>query len=395
MAVEAWRVPTKEEMRAHLDSIRVKIDRTKHAKSQQLPSILAVRQHQIPVDVYCYLKTRFGEPNGFQNWLREDSSDNLVHWDFMLKAGTQDVYISGTNRQIHFVLSERLTDEDWRNLILKIKTDFKRVGKAKSAVMDSLKKWVIFPNKFVPVANLCADLHSEILDNIGGFQTYKPSRNRLQVKTLDRLTHRSTKLYRACLELSLITPVMAEAFINMVILILCKRQIKDNPRQFEAFIRSAIDTKVFDLSYKCERFVKPIDQTTMTYKNFKRVMDKRNHAIHGNIDPEKEQIEMVYFEGKIPLFKRSGDHIGQFLEASEKRHQPETVIKDYENTYEFLLEIVACLDPGAVTAFWEIMEHAYPGYELGRKITGRLFPDYVTASYLQGLRYDDELAVNW
>lgn len=188
---------------------------------------------------------------------------------------------------------------------------------------------------------------------------------------------------------------MAEAFINMVILILCKKEVRLNKRQFDSFIREEIDAKIFDIPYKCESFRKPIDQNTDAYKNFKRVMDKRNHAIHGNIDPIKEQVEEVCFEGKVPLFKRPGDHIRLFFDALEKQYQPSSVIKDYEDTHKFLLQIVDCLEPGMVHPFWQIMEDSYPGYDVGRKITGHLFPDYVSAVYAQGIRYDDELAVTW
>ncbi len=312
------------------------------------------------------------------------------------------MYISAVHLEkftLYFL--RNLADEDWRNLILKIKADYKRVGKEKSVILKSLEKWVIFPNKFVAVAQVCADLHAQITDNIGGFCTYKPSSfktrrdSRQKMKTMKQMAERSTNLYRACLELSLVTPVMAEAFINMLILILCKQEVRNNARQFEAFIRAQIDTKIFDLPYKCEKFLKPITQSSEAFKKFKRVMDKRNDAIHGNIDPEREQTETLYFEGKVPLFIQSGDHIGKFFEALERQHQPEAVVKDYEDTYAFLVELVACLEPEIVPAVWQIMEDSYPGYDLGRNITGALFPEHVMASYLPGLRYDDELAVSW
>jgi hypothetical protein len=348
--------------------------------------------------MYCYLKARFGKPNGFQNFLRSDSSDNIIHWDFNLKAGAQDIYISSASREIHFVVSERLSDHDWRNLILRIKDDYRRVGQAKSAVRKSLEKWVIFPNKFVSVANICGHLHAQILANIGGFKSYRHTHSETRAqhaKTVKKLNRRAERLHKACLELSLLTPIMAEAFINMVILILCKREIRANQRHMDAFIREQIDTKIFDLAYKCDKFTKPIDQTSESYKKFKRVMDKRNHAIHGNIDPEREAIEVVYFQETIPLFEQPGDHIGKFFEVLEKQYDPNTVLKDYEDSYAFLLEIVACVETGYVEHLWQVMENAYPGYDLGRKITGRLFPEHLVAAYLEGIRYDDELAVTW
>jgi hypothetical protein len=387
--IRSWRIPTKEELRAFMESV---------ARNRRKRSALAVRRHLSPVDVYCYLKGRFGEPNGFQNFLRREDSDNWIHWDYNLKAGDEDVYVCGTSREIHFVTSERLTDEGWRDLILGVKADYKRVASEKSAVFKSLEKWVTFPNHFMEIAAVCADLHADIADNIGGFQIWKSSSGtkrkvREQHSILKRLTARSSRLRRSCLELSLLTPVLAEAFINMLVLILCKPEIRDNARQFEAFIRSEIDTKLFDLAYKCRGFVYPIDQHAETFKKFKRVMDKRNHSIHGNCDPVREQIELVYFEGKRPLFKQAGDHIGKLLETLERQCAPDVVIRDYESTYEFLDSLVRHLEPGMVVAVRQILESSYPGYDIERKKMGCLFPNYVAVCALQGMKYDDELKV--
>jgi hypothetical protein len=349
------------------------------------------------VDVYCYLKARFGEPNGFQNFLRKDDSDNWIHWDFNLKAGEEDVYICGTSRETHFFVSAKMSDTDWRDLISAVKSDFGRVGKEKGLVLKSLEKWVVFPNKFVEIATVCAELHANIKTHAGGYRTYKtPSagkEGRGERERVKRLLRRLSNAHRSSLELSLLTPILAEAFINMVVLILCKREVRENARQFEEFIRSNIDAKLFDLAYKCEGFVRPIDPRSETFKNFKRVMDKRNHTIHGNCDPEKEQLETVYFEGTRPLFKEPGDHIGKFLEAQESQYQPESVIRDYEETHSFLMDIANCLEPKLLEAFRRIIETNYPGYDVGRKKMGVLFPDYVVVARMQGMRYDDELNV--
>ncbi|MEQ1945742.1 MAG: hypothetical protein ABL995_01035 [Bryobacteraceae bacterium] len=393
--LQSWRRPTKEETLAWLE--KKKAGSGKRPK----PSLLMVRQHLSPVDVYCYLKARFGEPNGFQNFLRRNTSDNWIHWDYYLKAHDQDVYLCGMSRETHLVLSEKMTDENWRDLVFAMKADYGRVGKEKSAILKSLEHWVTFPNKFVEVADICAELHSEIVDNMGGYQAYKtPSyRNKKTsaqgAKLAEQLTTRSSKLHKHCLQLSLLTPVLAEAFINMIVLILCKQEIRRNKRQFDEFIRSQIDVKLFDLSYKCEGFAKPIDQHSEEFKNFKRVMDKRNNAIHGNCDPEREKIESVYFEGKRPLFVEPGDHIGKLLEVLERQHEPGTVIKDYEDTHAFLLHILSCLKPGQADPVQAILDARFPGYDVNRKITGYLFPDHVVIGHAPGTKYDDELLVSW
>jgi hypothetical protein len=402
--VQSWRLTTKEELIAYYERLvgrpKQNRERKRKDKTRRRGSFLVVRHNLSPLDVYCHLRARFGKPNGFQNFLRKDDSDNLIHWDFNLKADSEDVYISGASREIHFMLSESLTDEHWRTLILNLKADYKRVVKAKSDFQKTLEEWIIFPNKFTQIADLCAELHSDILANIGGFQVSKPSGKtsrsaKRYFQEIERLGQRANILNRSCLQLSLITPILAEAFINMVILVLCKPEIRNNQRQFEAFIRANIDTKIFDLAYKCNGFARPIDQNTAGFKEFKRIMDQRNYKIHGNVDPKRDSFETVFFEGKRPLFKRPGDHLGEFFQALERQYDPKQVIQNYEHMHLFLLEIVGCLKPGTEKGFLAVMNHPYPGYDIHRQITGVLFPDYVAAGYFGPTRYDDELEVDW
>ena len=131
------------------------------------------------------------------------------------------------------MLSEELADENWPSLILAVKADFARVATKKSAILKSFEKWVIFPNKFVEVAAICANLHGEITTSIRKVSPYKfPQYTQTEsqqtqaeaTKKLARFAKQSLKLFRNCLELSLITPVLAEAFINMAVLILCKEE---------------------------------------------------------------------------------------------------------------------------------------------------------------------------
>src|SRR5262249_44891621 len=157
----------------------------------------------------------FGEPNGFQNFLRKDDSDNFIHWDFNLKAGAEDVYVSSTSREIHFMLSEALTDENWRTLIVNLKEDYKRVATEKSSFQKKLEEWVIFPNKYVAIAQICADLHGSILDSIGGFEVSRPSGKSKRAlaeyaKKLKKLGQRANVLNGNCLQLCLMTPILAE-----------------------------------------------------------------------------------------------------------------------------------------------------------------------------------------
>jgi hypothetical protein len=118
--------------------------RTRKSRKARQGGILIIRTHLTPLDVYCYLKARFGEPNGFQNFLRKDDSDNFIHWEYQIESHGVSMHIMGSNRQLHFWVGENLTDEQWKQLILTIKGDYKRVGMKKSRVPRGLESGLSF-----------------------------------------------------------------------------------------------------------------------------------------------------------------------------------------------------------------------------------------------------------
>lgn len=268
--VQSWRIATRAEWAAFLK------DRPPSSKRRRKSAAaLVVRTRLKPVDVYAYLRARFGEPNGLQNLLRRNDSDNWIHWDFNLKAGDVDVYISGTSREVHFLISETLADDDWKSLILGLKADFARIGRAKSEIMKSFEKFVVFQNKFSSLADLCAEMHEAISDT-PPFPSELPRTNTKRglqrySAALKRLSKRATDLYGDCLKLRMLTPVMAEAFINMVILVFCKDEVRNDRVRYEAFIRATIPERLALLSENCDGFAREIDQTSAEYDGFKRV----------------------------------------------------------------------------------------------------------------------------
>ena len=393
--VVSWRTATPVEIGEFLK--RKRIERAKSAPRKAQPSVLSVRRHLVPVDVYCYLKARFGEPNGIQNYLRRDTSDNLIHWEFMLKAGDGDVLISGKCREVQLIVSAVMTDEDWHNLILAIKSDYKRVANKKSLILKSLEHWIVFPNRYVAIANLCADLHSQFVENMGGYTTYNPKLGgrRRWKRVLQEMDRHAEAVYRSCLQLSVFTPILAEAFINLLILAFCKPELRANPKELDDFIRSKIHTRLSELTSRCDGFAHPVKRDSTTFKNFLKVMNKRNDTIHGNHNPERERIESVYFEGTRPLFVEPGDQIGRFFESLERQYCPDAVVRDYEHVHEFLADLTSCLKPQLAKNFQRVAEDPYPGFDTRRKKMGGLFPGYYNEFYLQGVRFDDELSVTW
>src|SRR5262245_58875271 len=52
-----------------------------------------------PLDLYVYLRARFGAPNGFAMTLKHPSSDNLIHWNWTLQSGDSVIDFLGYQLQ--------------------------------------------------------------------------------------------------------------------------------------------------------------------------------------------------------------------------------------------------------------------------------------------------------
>lgn len=391
LKVETWRASSRAEVADFLSASKKPNDRIRES--------LAVRAKLKPVDVYAYLRARFGQPNGFQNLLRKDDSDNIVHWDFQLKAEDHDVYICGYLREVHIIVSEQLTDEEWKELINAIKADFSRVAKDKSAIVKSLEKYILFQNKYAAIANLCADLHASILDAPGPLEVIYPSEpeESLEVsrKSMEERSRRIEKLFGDCLKLRLLMPIMAEAYINMLILTFRTNAIRDDETAYNSFLRTNIPQRLELLSANCDGFSKPVDKTVPGYGDFMTIINRRNFALHGNVDPIREPIEVVYFEERRPLFVHPGNNIELLFQYMEAQADPAGLLREYEQLHDFLVEMTNCLVPRSRRFFEQVVSDAYPGFRLDVRRPTRLFPDHYVWSGYPGMRYDDQLDVEW
>jgi hypothetical protein len=387
--VQGWRKATPKELSQFLKG--------KSERKGPPGSLLVIRTKLTQVDIYSWLRARFGIPNGFQNLLRTESSDNLVHWDFYLKAGSVDVYIQGRMRDVMMMISEPLKDNDWKALILAIQADFGRVGKEKSRILKSFEKFLVFQNKYVALADVCADLHASIAE-APELASKLPRIGKTGVRykaAMNAVAKRATNLYGDCVKLRLLTPVMAEAYLNMLIIIFCKPAVRDDQTAYDAFVREHIPQRLENLQTNCIGFSRGIDPSAESYKAFLRVMNKRNFQIHANVDPIRETVETVYFEGKRPLFAENGNHLLKLFEHLEAIHAPADVLADYEAVHAFLADIRDMLTPRYQEFLDQVINDPYPGYEVKAKRVTRILPDHNASMMFPGEKFDDELKVKW
>lgn len=312
-----WTKLTAQEVIAFLEAGVAKTDikTTLRRRNTKGNATLVVQKQISPFDFYTYLYSRFGEPNGLMTLTAKNDSNNLFHWDYWLKAGDRDLKFTGLSEEVHIAVDQPFSDAQWIRLIRALKTDFGRFSKEKGKFAKSLEKWSIFPNQFLTIANRCAELYHTIDDMLPKVDKLLRKQVTFELLGNKRNQNQHSKFMGAITEtpteLSVLTPVMFESFIGFLVAALVKPDFKKDTTAYEAFVRSPLNVKLTRLSEVCRYFMRPIEQKNPAFGRYWSVVNKRNDIIHGNVDPVRDAVEVVYFHGKRPLFQTGGDRLTQ------------------------------------------------------------------------------------
>ncbi|MDV7341825.1 hypothetical protein RYZ26_19675 [Terasakiella sp. A23] len=380
---ENWILPSNKEAAEHYQN-------DWRGKEGNIKSLMQFRRHLSPLDVYCYLKDRFGSPNGMFNILKSPTSDNLIHWDFLLKCEDVFICIMGKHRSLEILVNGNLNKEEWQTLVENFRQGFSSHAKGKSEEKNKLEEWAVFINRY---SELCseAEIHHDIISDLQNYQYVSPvisDEVEKWQKKQEEVTDQFRKLQQASLSLKMLTPIILEAFINFLILTTCKKEIREHKPTYEARIKEKLHIKVPSLHLTCDYFAKAIDTNVEEYKHFKRIMDNRNWFFHGNADPRKDCLEKVYFERNTPIFKNGGDVFEHFFSALIEMIQPKKILDDYIHAHEFILYVIECLDPKYKDEFWMMLKVSTLGFNTKSERFGILFPDYLVSSFLPGTPTD-------
>lgn len=272
--------------------------------------VLALRNEVAPSDLYCYLHARFGRPNGMQNMLRNDSSDNLVHWEWMLRAGAGWILFQGANfRTIVMLLDVPGVDRaDMPELASQIKADFSRYGKEMAQLRKSLEDWTEFVNPYQRIRSSVTALRRELdaLNLQPENEAVPDITTAQQARDTDwaEVAGRYSKGLGLCFGIRSMLPVMAEAFVNLLLFALLRPEIKSDERLRETAIRQPIDVRIKSMSLTCTGFETPVDYKHDAFKAYHSLVNERNDLLHGNVVLDKLKFNEVYFNGRVPVFKQ-------------------------------------------------------------------------------------------
>ncbi|MCC6140408.1 MAG: hypothetical protein IT389_07310 [Nitrospira sp.] len=348
--------------------------------------IWAIRTELCPADLYCYLSARFGPPNGAQNFFRANDSDNLIHWDWTLSCEFGWITFLGMNFRTEIQLLGKFpfTEQDKEEFISQIKADFSNFGQKMSDIRSNLlEKWVEFTNPYQrlrrSIDQLLKELRSLELDpGNEKISDWSDSTN-IQVAQgqWDSVAARYSKGLGLCFGVRSMLPVMAEAFVNVVLITLMKPEISGDRRLRENAFRQPIDIRIKSLHLNCNGFASSIDYSHETCRTYHSLVNERNDLLHGNVAIDKLRFNEVYFHGSVPVFNEYRSMWERSIGVEIQAVGFDKLFEEVRVIERFIEYVLDCLQP----SIKKEIERASRKRDLGfNEKTGRfgiLFPDHL------------------
>jgi len=148
----------------HLVDPALMIARLRNERSRPKVGTWIIHKGISPLDLYVYLRARFGNPNGFAITLKHPSSDNLIHWNWTLQSGSSVIELLGYQLQVLVAIDD--TDDpsqvEVSALVANLKADFASHGKAMATVKKSLEKWFVFTNPYHRLRRVVTDMSKRL-----------------------------------------------------------------------------------------------------------------------------------------------------------------------------------------------------------------------------------------
>lgn len=375
-----WRLASQKEIFDNLDRIRNKTRKTEI-------SLASFARKISPHDLYCYLKIRFGNPNGFCMKLKQPgTTDNLIHWHYELIGEASYIHIYGKKNYTEFVLScdKSISEEMWLEMIRDIKIDLGNMGDKKTNLIKDFEKWELFTNPYKLIKSRIKKLEEEIKCINDEIVNLKQN-----VSDLNVLSNTISLLAEKFFILNMLLPIMAETFLNAIIFITCKPELKNDNEKFENIKRADIHKRIEELHLNCMFFNNPIHLDALPIKNFRRIMSTRNDLLHGNFLPSQTSYNTVYFDETIPNVKESYSPIESLFIKHMKNIGSENILQKLEQVKEFEKFILSFIEEKVRQNILIVLDNTELGWDAKRKKIGVLFPETNVAATFQPTGFCD------
>ena len=301
--------------------------------------------------------------------------------------------------EIQLIGSFPFDERDKDSLVAQLRADFPNHRARMSEIRNSLERWTEFANPYYRIRRAVDLLLGELEDLSLDPQSQAvpdlhvdkdPTSFRQKWEELGKRYMRGLGI---CFGIRSMIPVMAEAFVNLVLFALMKKDIREDKRLRENAFRQHIDIRIRSLHLNCTGFVTPVDYSSQACKEYHAIVNERNDLLHGNVSIEKLKFNEVYFQGRVPVFQEYRSMWDRSVGVDVKTVGLDKVATEVAIVRRFIEYVLSCLEPAVRERIQVMLDKRDLGHNEKTGRWGILFPDHlVDARFLDASEASGNLA---
>ena len=336
-----------------------------------------VLKNQIkPVDLFCYLTARFGRPMGVFSQVEREKIKEAICWHFRLSMpeGKVDVLSLNFRTEVYLPSCYVCSAEEFSEVV---KADIPNHYATIAKIKKYLTKWDSFLNPYAQLreSSLLLMSRAESLEAVVRKNMDDPDSPASAIKfkqVFDQHYPMALELSGLCLSVRMMCPVMAEAFLNLLVLAFATDESRTSVG-LEGLYRMSLDAKVKKIHLLCDHFLAPVDWGSKACKDFDNLRNRRNDLLHGNVRPKKQRFETVYLWGDVPLFTQVLGPYQRALGSKMAAFPLSEARRDLDIVDSFISYIISLMREDVGAEMENILGSIDLGYDSGRKKLGVLF----------------------
>ena len=199
----------------------------------------------------------------------------------------------------------------------------------------------------------------QYLDVLDGFL------NEIKVLELDFSVNIESRINSLYLSIYSMFPLLGEAYVNLLIFVLSKKEYRQNPRLYDNLINQPYWVKIKTLHLNCEGFLSGLVQESNVVKTFVSLMKKHTDNYRQMIDPKQmlcEELKELYVNPTIFLSKNN--YIVSKSLYFKVNFNPQLVNQSVQIIKDFMGYSISLLNDAKKLKLMEILESDFLIYNM-------------------------------
>ncbi|MBN2616577.1 MAG: hypothetical protein JXR71_12870 [Bacteroidales bacterium] len=261
------------------------------------------------VNLYClFKKTISPYPNGFYTFLIKDKPiANLFWWDFILES--EFGFLHFFRKQSHVEVMTCVSEKEF-DLKSFIEFNLKKYAKDIEEEKTKLETHTLYINHYDSYKKCVEELWLTIkdlkIDPIDLEEEVQKDSKRATA-LMQTYMENNVKFHTLGKSLILNAAFMIESYLNFLIRITAKPELRDYPEVMKKYLSNNFIEKLKSLKFYTILLSENVDLDNKAIKDAQKVMTYRNKYVHFDLSSELNKIGVVHFDNYFPVFPAYND----------------------------------------------------------------------------------------